>query len=907
MHLQPPVLSEDAKRLMKGLGRVMLVALTFVLLSAPSGPSPPTASTSITGGHPTERTFADSGVMFDGDLITMSGVDENTAFTYTVLGVYGPNQLFPSGPGATIPGVTDADSFWREYFRYFLHYQVTGTPRPNLLRIWVQDDNWCSCAQDLWSSNPTAFYNDFDRMTYWAHRAGVYVVPILGSNVAPAAMYDRSSSMYASRIAFDRELMAHAESDPAIAMWDLFNEPDSHFSTLAAYRSWATGLVSDLRSATTRPFTIGHIGLSRGFGFDEATYRAYNDISGLDVAHEHAYFSAEDQYLIDWRAQWARGLGKPYFIGEFGYNGNGPYGYWPWFASKWGAAGVGPSAAMVWYGAGRGPFADYPYFGPLPAYPADSSFDFTVQVTPSSSTVIAGQSVTATVSTTLTAGTSQPVDFSASGLPSGTTATFNPVTCSPPCTSTLTLSTSPTTPTGTYPLTVTAKGGGVVRTASLSLTVTATSSCPNVPTSYPTTTWDRVWCDAALINKLADTPDEPNEKFDNNWMGGIVGGIRADDVGFQSGRTLTVPTAADYQFTVGADDGIRMWIDGALVLDRWIQQPYTTYDVTALLTAGDHPMRLDYYEGQFDARVSFTYSSVATADTVPPAAVTDLAATAANTTSVVLQWTAPGDDGMIGQATWYDFRYNTSGPITDSNFDDATHYELPFFPHSPGTVERATVSGLQTGVQYWFALRTADEVPNWSEVSNSPSGVPKDTTPPATVKDLLVVSVGSSNVSVRWTAPGDDGTSGQATWYDFRYSTSGRITNTNFYAATHYELPFFPHPAGTIEQATISGLRSGTRYWFALRTADEVPNWSGVSNSPRATTKTGGTGAGGTGACDGCSSDSIWDFGYVGGIPGVLVAGLVLAVGVGGLASWRVAVRRRNHPSPRGRRAPSTR
>src|SRR5881397_1153817 len=99
MHLQPPVLSEDAKRLMKGLGRVMLVALTFVLLSAPSGPSPPTASTSITGGHPTERAFAHSGVMFDGDLITMSGVDENTAFTYTVLGAYGPNQLFPSGPG----------------------------------------------------------------------------------------------------------------------------------------------------------------------------------------------------------------------------------------------------------------------------------------------------------------------------------------------------------------------------------------------------------------------------------------------------------------------------------------------------------------------------------------------------------------------------------------------------------------------------------------------------------------------------------------------------------------------------------------------------------------------------------------------------------------------------------------
>ena len=51
--------------------------------------------------------------------------------------------------------------------------------------------------------------------------------------------------------------------------------------------------------------------------------------------------------------------------------------------------------------------------------------------------VTQGQSVTNTITTTLSSGTSQAVVFSASGLPTGATASFSSASCSPTCSSTV--------------------------------------------------------------------------------------------------------------------------------------------------------------------------------------------------------------------------------------------------------------------------------------------------------------------------------------------------------------------------------------------------------------------------------------------------------------------------------------
>ena len=812
-------------------------------------------------------------LMRNGAPIQLFGPDEATAFIFALdasglwggppaPGSWGNNQLFPSGPGANIPGATDLDSHWREFFRYFLHYQQIagqpGHPKPNLIRIWVAAQNWRAEGTYLaWKQNPTAFWSVFDRMVYWAKQANVYIVPVLGHSESgnPQTVYfDTTSAAYAHQLEVARAIMTRYDNEPQIAMWDLWNEADVNngaywnpIGGVNAYRAWATALIADLRPYSTHHlFTLGHgvtsaeYFFNNGPGFSIQRHFVFNDIPGLDVSHDHTYMTAEDQYMIDWQAAWHEALGKPHFTGEIGYNqypGPSPYGYgyWPWFVQQAGAAGFAALSPMVFWNNGRGVYADYAYTGPLPQY-GTSSFDFSVSLNPTSAAVSPGQSTTTTVTAALTAGTAQAVNLSASGVPSGASGSFSVTTCSPTCTSTLTISTAVATPTGAYSITVTASGGGVSRTAPFALTVNA--PCPTVPGSYPTTSWDRVWCDSALVLKLADAPDEPVEKFDNNWGRGVVAGIRADDLGFRSGRTINIPTAGDYQFAAGADDGVRVWIDGTSFIDKWFQEAYTVYNFTVTLTAGSHQVRLDYYEGPGDARVSFTYAQVTPPDVTPPARVTNLNATSTGTQSISLRWTAPGDDGATGTASIYDLRSSSAGPIDDTNFLLATRI-LTGVPGISGTPESMSVTGLSTGTRYWFGLRTADEVPNWSPTSNVADAVtqspPPDTTPPARVMDLNATAPGSQTAILRWTAPGDDGSTGRATSYDARYSTAGPLTDANFATATPFATPMPGNPGAT-ESITVSGLTPGTRYWFGVKTADEVPNWSPLSNTATALT-----------------------------------------------------------------------
>jgi len=111
-----------------------------------------------------------------------------------------------------------------------------------------------------------------------------------------------------------------------------------------------------------------------------------------------------------------------------------------------------------------------------------------------------------------------------------------------------------------------------------------------------------------------------------------------------------------------------------------------------------------------------------------------------------------------------------------------------------------------------------------------------DTTPPSAVQDLRVGAVTASSVTLRWTSPGDDGDDGTAAGYDVRYSTSSGASWDEMTQATGEPLP---RPEGATESFTVTGLTPGTTYYFRLRTADEVPNWSDVSNSVSGAT-TGG-------------------------------------------------------------------
>ncbi len=200
-------------------------------------------------------------------------------------------------------------------------------------------------------------------------------------------------------------------------------------------------------------------------------------------------------------------------------------------------------------------------------------------------------------------------------------------------------------------------------------------------------------------------------------------------------------------------------------------------------------------------------------------------------TSVTLAWTAPGDDSTTGTATLYDVRYSTS-PLSAANFALAYAAAGAPTPSPSGSPESMLVAGLSPETAYWFAIRTRDDAGNWSGISN----IVQWTTPAASdsIRPApLTVSVGgttASSVTLDWTAVGDDSLTGTATRYEVRWSTTA-ITAANWPAAT-VVTSGVPVPAapGTPQSCTITGLNRTVNLWFAARVADEVNNWSVLSN-----------------------------------------------------------------------------
>jgi hypothetical protein len=101
--------------------------------------------------------------------------------------------------------------------------------------------------------------------------------------------------------------------------------------------------------------------------------------------------------------------------------------------------------------------------------------DYSVSAAPSSRTVVQGTGTSYTVSIARSGGFAGSVTLSVSGLPGGAAATFSPnnTTAS---SSTMSVTTSAATPTGSYTPTITGVGGGLTRTTSVGLVVQAAAA-----------------------------------------------------------------------------------------------------------------------------------------------------------------------------------------------------------------------------------------------------------------------------------------------------------------------------------------------------------------------------------------------------------------------------------------------
>ncbi len=223
-------------------------------------------------------------------------------------------------------------------------------------------------------------------------------------------------------------------------------------------------------------------------------------------------------------------------------------------------------------------------------------------------------------------------------------------------------------------------------------------------------------------------------------------------------------------------------------------------------------------------------------DYVAPAGITDLAAGDSTTTSLKLTWTAPGDNGNVGRATAYGVAY-FKDTVTDTTWETAQLVRNVPTPGPAGSAESLFVSGLEPNSRYYFNVVAVDEVGNMAPFSNIAEGfTDNDTIPPATITDLTILDSAISFISFSWTAPGDDSMSGTINQYRIRYDTA-TITEANWDSAKLYSGIVTPETPGSNQTLRITGLNSGTTYYFAVRATDEVNNMSAISNIASATTR----------------------------------------------------------------------
>ncbi|MET9960442.1 M28 family peptidase [Streptomyces sp. NPDC006326] len=113
--------------------------------------------------------------------------------------------------------------------------------------------------------------------------------------------------------------------------------------------------------------------------------------------------------------------------------------------------------------------------------PSGQNDDFSLALNPSSGTVQQGGSVTTTVTTSTTTGQAQQVTLTATGLPSGVSASFSPATVQSGQSSTLTLSASSAAAPGASTVTVKGQGPSLAHTVDYALNVGGTQPGTDPP------------------------------------------------------------------------------------------------------------------------------------------------------------------------------------------------------------------------------------------------------------------------------------------------------------------------------------------------------------------------------------------------------------------------------------------
>lgn len=129
---------------------------------------------------------------------------------------------------------------------------------------------------------------------------------------------------------------------------------------------------------------------------------------------------------------------------------------------------------------------------------------------------------------------------------------------------------------------------------------------------YPTTHWRASYWDNV---DLAGAPVLVREEaiLDHDWgLGSPAPRVPVNHFAARWTRHININVAGAYRFTVTSDDGVRLWVNGELILDEWQVQAVETFTSEKYLTKGSHRVRVEYFERTGHAEISLSWQRITT-------------------------------------------------------------------------------------------------------------------------------------------------------------------------------------------------------------------------------------------------------------------------------------------------------
>jgi len=162
---------------------------------------------------------------------------------------------------------------------------------------------------------------------------------------------------------------------------------------------------------------------------------------------------------------------------------------------------------------------------------------------------------------------------------------------------------------GVYTLRLSASDSALASTDDVVVTVNA---APN--TSGLTAQYFNDPGSGAHFATLVLTRVDPTINF--TWSGAPATGVKTDNFSVRWTGRVEAPVSGTYRFSTVSDDGIRVWVNGQLVINNWTDHASTTNTSAAIaLTAGTrYTLKVEYYEhtGGATARLQWSYPGQAT-------------------------------------------------------------------------------------------------------------------------------------------------------------------------------------------------------------------------------------------------------------------------------------------------------